>query len=70
MKIELVEEKKFGEDTWYGVYADGKYIIGSGNLERATAHYNALIADETALIPMKKILLSQEVGVNLQENNS
>jgi len=70
MTVKLVEETKLGEDPWYSVYMDDSYIKGSSNKERAMEFYNTLKSlGEAALVTHKKVLLSSEIGVNLQQNN-
>jgi hypothetical protein len=70
MKIQLVEEVKLGEDPWYAIYMDGRYVKGSSVKERALEYYETLKSlGDAALVTHKKVLLSNDTDVNLQEKS-
>ena len=43
MIIELIKEVKIGQDDWYSVTADGKYVTGTSDAQRAEELYQEIL---------------------------
>jgi len=67
MKIELVKEEKFNENPWYTIQIDGKYVTGTGIIEKAEKLYNELISNPDILKSKINILKSQEIDLPLDK---
>lgn len=68
MKLELIKETSIKGDVMYYIEKDGAYEIGScaTTLKQAEEIYKNITENTT--YPLKEVLKSQEVSVNLQEN--
>jgi len=66
MKIELICEKKIGQDPWYEVRVDGQFVTGSYTLETAENKYNQLLVNPNALKSQKIVLKFAEIDVTSQ----
>lgn len=62
MKLELIRITKFGEDNFYEIYLDDKYIKGSSNLRVIEQLYEE-IKNGVNVGPVKQILRSEEIDV-------
>ena len=69
MKVELMEESKFGKDPMYAVKADGSLIQWFSYKKDAEAFYDSVIADPSILEPKRIILKSEEITLPLGETN-
>lgn len=65
MKLELIKECKIDADDWYSVYADGKYISGSSNIEKAMSIYDKVASGK---LESKIVLKSEEIELSLPNN--
>lgn len=65
MKIELTEEISVASGTMYCVRADGSGIKWFVNKESAEKFYNEIITNPDLLKPVKNILKSEEINVDL-----
>lgn len=70
MKIQLIEEHKVGEATWYSIYKDENYVKGTSDKKKALEWYNMIVNDEKAFETKKIVLMSEEISVPSQETNS
>jgi hypothetical protein len=63
MKLEIIKETKFGEETaWYELHADGHYIKGSYNLPEIKELYEkAKIVGGDLKSVKKEVLISEEI---------
>lgn len=61
MKIELVEETKLGDNTWWSVYVDGKFVTGSYSIIKADSVYEEIKKNRTW--SQKIVLKSEEIDV-------
>jgi len=68
MTLKIVKEQKFGEEPWYSVYLNDRYVKGSLYLEKAEAFYQQLKTDPTAFEEKKEILKSEDLNLPLQAN--
>lgn len=66
MKLELIRITKFGEDNFYEIYVDDKYIKGSSNLKVIEQFYED-IKNGMSVEPKKDILRSDEINVPSQK---
>lgn len=64
MKLELIKECRIDND-WYSVYADGKYISGSSDIEKAMNIYDKVASGK---LESKIILKSEEIDLSLPNN--
>jgi hypothetical protein len=66
MIIELIKEVRVAQDDWYSVTADGKYIIGSSDAEKAEKLYQSVLQTYKNNKKDEKIVLkSEEIHVSL-----
>ena len=65
MKLELIKECRIDSDDWYSVYADGKYISGSSDIDKATHIYNKVASGK---LESKIVLKSEEIELSLPNN--
>jgi len=70
MKIELIKEEEYARPPWYHIEIDEKYIIGGGNEDEISKHYEAIINDPNILKKKMEILESREIVVSLQEESN
>lgn len=66
MTIELIKENKPGEDVWYELRADGRYVMGSYTLDRVEIAYNELKNGKNPFAS-REILKSEEIDVSLDD---
>ena len=65
MKIEIIKETKMGEDTWYILEVDGRYLKGSSILQTIIDLYDQLKKEgQNALKTRREILASEEIDVS------
>jgi hypothetical protein len=65
MKIEIIKETKMGEDTWYILEVDGKYIKGSSILQTVVDLYEQIRKEgQDALKTKREILASEQIDVS------
>jgi hypothetical protein len=65
MKIEITEEKKFNEPTWYFLRVDGITLECSKELGKMETLYDQIKANPEIVLYKKIILKSEEIDVNL-----
>jgi hypothetical protein len=66
MIIELIRKIEPGQDDWYSIKANGKYVTGSFNFEKAELLYqDVLEKSKKGLIDREIVLKSEEVDVSL-----
>jgi hypothetical protein len=65
MKIELIKEFKLNDDPWYGIYLNGKYIVGTYNEQKAMRMYDVI--KENPLENGNIILRSEIINVTSEE---
>ena len=61
MKVELIEEKKLGQELWYEVRVDDKYITGSYEKEKVEEFYNNIVENPNFINERKIVLKSKEI---------
>jgi len=66
MKLEIVKETKVNDNPWYAIYKDGKYKMGSYDLEKVEQMFNNAISDPNYFEEKKEVLKSCEIVVSLQ----
>jgi len=64
MKIEIIREERIGQDNWYELHLDGKYITGSYNLEKINDMKESIKLNPSC-IGGKTILTSEIIDVSL-----
>ena len=64
MKIEIVREERIGQENWYELHIDGKYVTGSYNLEKVNDMKES-IKNNPSGIYKKTILTSEIIEVSL-----
>jgi hypothetical protein len=64
MKIEILRIEKLGQDNWYELHLDGKYITGSYNLEKINDMKESIKLNPSC-IGGKTILTSEIIDVSL-----
>jgi len=64
MKIEIIREEKIGQDSWYELHIDGKYITGTYSLEKINDMKES-IKNNPSCIYKKSILTSEIIDVSL-----
>lgn len=70
MTIKIVKEQKFGEEPWYSVYLNDRYVKGSLCLEKAVGIYEQLKSDPTMLEEKREVLKSEDLNLPLQVNKT
>jgi hypothetical protein len=68
MTIELIKEHKPGDNPWYELRANGKYVMGSYTLERVENAYDELKNGKNPFLS-KEVLRSEEINLSLDETN-
>ena len=66
MKIELIKENKPGDNPWYELRVDGRYVTGSYALEKVEAVYEEIKNGKSPFIS-KEVLRSEEIDLSLYE---
>jgi hypothetical protein len=65
MRIEIIKETKMGEDTWYILEVDGRYIKGSSILQTVVDLYEQIRKEgQDALKTKREILASEQIDVS------
>jgi hypothetical protein len=65
MRIEIIKETKVGDDAWYILEVDGKYVKGSSLLKPLIELYEQIKqAGQDALKTKREILASEEIDVS------
>lgn len=65
MKLEIIKETKMGEETWYILEVDGRYIKGSSILQNIIDLYEQIKKEgQDALKSKREILASEEIDVS------
>jgi hypothetical protein len=65
MKIQIIKETKVGEDAWYILEVDGRYVKGSSLLQTIVDLYEQIKQEgQDALKTKREILASQEIIVS------
>ena len=64
MKIEIVKEEKIGQDNWYELHLNGKYVTGSYSLEKINDMKESIIKNPSCVYS-KTILTSEVIDVSL-----
>jgi hypothetical protein len=65
MRIEIIKETKMGEDTWYILEVDGRYIKGSSILQTVVDLYEQIRKQgQDALKTKREILASEQIDVS------
>ncbi len=65
MKLEIIKETKLGDDTWYILEVDGRYVKGSGILQNIIDLYDQIKKEgQDALKTKREILTSEEINVS------
>lgn len=66
MKLEIIKETKWDKETWYSIYLDNIYIVGSFNQEKVENIFAEAVSDpENYFKSTKEVLKSAEINVNL-----
>lgn len=68
MKLEIIKEKKFDENPWYGLYVDDVYIKGSFILKNIEDVYDQIKADPVNFkLNTKEVFKCEEINLPLLE---
>ena len=67
MKVELIEEIKFGRDPWYSVSVDEEVVFSSWNKEACESVYDAFATGKISQKTTRNVLKSQEVSLSSSE---
>jgi hypothetical protein len=70
MKIEFIEEIKFGRDPWYEIRIDGFYKWGSFQRDQAEAMYEGLKKNPNIIMDKINILKCEEIILPSEENKT
>jgi len=70
MKVELIEEVKFGRDPWYSVVLDEEVVFSSWNRHNCEQVYNGIAEGKISGKSTRNILKSQEISLSLEQNNN
>ena len=66
MKLEIIKESKWDKETWYSIYLDNTYIVGSYNQEKIDRIFAEAVSDpENYFKTTREVLKSAEINVNL-----
>jgi hypothetical protein len=69
MIVELIKERNNLGDFWYGVYVDGKYVIGSFDKEKAEHYYEKATNDKKQNQKPREVLKREEIIVPSDDKN-
>ena len=59
MTLKIVKETRMGDDPWYSLYADDKYLRGSYNREKIEKLYGEYKKDPTIFDERKEIIMKE-----------
>lgn len=58
--LEIIKETKIGQDPWYILSVDGKWVYGSYTLEKVMDVFNEIKEKKTP-VNKKEILISEKI---------
>lgn len=64
MKIEIIRIEKIGQENWYELHLNGKYVTGSYSLEKINDIKESIIKNPSCVYT-KTILTSEVIDVSL-----
>lgn len=65
MKLEIIKETKIGDDAWYILEVDGRYIKGGSLLKPLVELYEQIKKEgQDALKTKREVLASEEIVVS------
>lgn len=64
MKIEILRIEKLGQENWYEIEVDGKYVTGSYSLEKINDMKESIVKNPSCIYG-KTILTSEIIDVSL-----
>lgn len=65
MKLEIIKETNWNKETWYAIYLDNTYIVGSYNQEKVENIFAEAVSDpENYFKTTREVLKSEEIVVN------
>lgn len=71
MKLELVEETRFGHHwPWYTLHVNGEEVYGSWSKHLVIEMYNKIEREKKFEKTVKNILQSSEISLSSQETNN
>lgn len=65
MKLEIIKEEEFNSPTWYILKANDRTIVCSKDLTEVELHYEKIKENPNLVNPLRIILKSEEINVNL-----
>jgi hypothetical protein len=66
MKLELIKETKAGDNAWYELRVNDRFVTGSYTLEKVEEAYNNVKSGGDPFLK-KEVLRSEEIGISLEE---